>query len=144
MQQQLGKKYLKSSSSPTPQSPSPAGPSSDFYSGPNLAEVIDPSKFTFNQIADTTRYFLNKFATNEAFSSRFWAHLSLILLLALTLSIGSMQISWGRITALRPLQQTPANQVAPPVNQETGAPLALPGQLKDFLDDVLVSAAVPH
>jgi murein DD-endopeptidase MepM/ murein hydrolase activator NlpD len=144
MQQPLGKKYLKSSSSAAPLDPSPASPVSDFYGAPSLAEVIDPTGFTPGQIAGTIRYYINNFTTNEALLSRTWAHVTLILLIAMALSIGRMQISWGRISALRPLQQTPANPVAPPANEETGTPLTLTGQLNDFLDDVLVSAAVPH
>jgi murein DD-endopeptidase MepM/ murein hydrolase activator NlpD len=144
MQQPLSKKYPESSPSPPPLSPSPAGPGSDYYGTPSLSEVIDPGKLTLNQIADTIRHYLGKFAANEALVSRTWAHLTIILLVALALSVGRMQISWGRITALQPLQQTPANPAAPAIDEETGVPLTLPGKLNDFLDDVLVSAAVPH
>ena len=109
MQQPLGKNYPKSSSPPAPLSPSPANSGPDFYSTPSLTEVIDPSRFSLDQIINIIRYNFSKFAANESLLSRTWAHLSVILLIALALSIGSMQISWGRITALRPLRQTPAN-----------------------------------
>lgn len=99
-------------------------------------------------MVETTSYWLKNFASSDILFSRTLAHLVVILLIALALSIGSMPIQWGRITALRPLQQTtPSGPIAaalPTVSEETGTPLTLPGRLNDFLDDVLVSAAVPH
>jgi murein DD-endopeptidase MepM/ murein hydrolase activator NlpD len=109
-----------------------------------LAGLINPTQFNLYQIAEATQYWLKRFSRNEALQSRISAHFMVILLAALAIGVSSLQIQWGRISALRPLQQTPTNPVAPTVDEETGAPLTLPSQLNDFLDDVLVSAAVPH
>ena len=144
MQQPLSKKYPKPSSPSTPLTPPPVSAAPDYYGAQSLAGLIDPTKFNLNQIAYTTQYWLKKFSSNEALLSRTSAHLIVILLAALAISVSSMQIQWGRITALQPLQQTPVNPIAPAVDEETGTPLTLPSQLNDFLDDVLVSAAVPH
>ncbi len=144
MQQPLSKKYPKPSSPSTPLTPPLVSAAPDYYGAQSLAGLIDPTKFNLNQIAYTTQYWLKKFSSNEALLSRTSAHLIVILLAALAISVSSMQIQWGRITALRPLQQTPVNPIAPAVDEETGTPLTLPSQLNDFLDDVLVSAAVPH
>lgn len=144
MQQPLSKKYPKPSSPSAPLTPPPVSAAPDYYGAQSLAGLIDPTKFNLNQIAYTTQYWLKKFSSNEALLSRTSAHLIVILLAALAISVSSMQIQWGRITALRPLQQTPVNPIAPAVDEETGTPLTLPSQLNDFLDDVLVSAAVPH
>lgn len=112
----------------------------------SLAGLISPNQFSLTYLTNTLRDQLSNFGGNEALFSRMSAHLTLLLLVALALAVASMQIQWGRISALRPL--TPQTDVsapaAPTVDEETGAPLTLPTQLNDFLDDVLVSAAVPH
>ena len=144
MQQPLSKKYPKPNSPSAPLTPPPVSAAPDYYGAQSLAGLIDPIKFNLNEIAYTIQYWLKKFSSNEALLSRTTAHLIVILLAALAISVSSMQIQWGRITALRPLQQTPVNPIAPTVDEETGTPLTLPSQLNDFLDDVLVSAAVPH
>ncbi|MCL4299643.1 MAG: M23 family metallopeptidase [Anaerolineae bacterium] len=143
MQQPLSKKYPKSSSPTTP--PAQAVPDASGVS--SLAGLVNPPQFNLIRMVEITSYWLKNSASSEALFSRTSAHLIVILLVALTLAVGSMQIQLGRISALRPLQQTaPIDPItaAPSVDEETGAPLTLPSQLNDFLDDVLVSAAVPH
>ncbi|GIK42972.1 MAG: hypothetical protein BroJett011_68050 [Chloroflexota bacterium] len=143
MQQPLSKKYPKSSPPATP--PAQAVPDASGVS--SLAGLVNPPQFNLMRMVEITSYWLKNSASSEALFSRTSAHLIVILLVALTLGVGSMQIQLGRISALRPFQQTaPSDPVAaaPSVDEETGAPLTLPSQLNDFLDDVLVSAAVPH
>lgn len=147
MQQPLSKKYPKGSSPTPPLSAPPANPVPDASGTSSLAGLISPNQFSLTHLTNTLRYQLSNFGGNEALFSRASAHLTLLLLIALALAVASMQIQWGRISALRPL--TPQTDVAaapaaPTVDEETGAPLTLPTQLNDFLDDVLVSAAVPH
>lgn len=143
MQQPLSKKYPKSSPPATP--PAQAVPDASGVS--SLAGLVNPPQFNLMRMVEITSYWLKNSASSEALFGRTSAHLIVILLVALTLGVGSMQIQLGRISALRPFQQTaPSDPVAaaPSVDEETGAPLTLPSQLNDFLDDVLVSAAVPH
>lgn len=143
MQQPLSKKYPKGRSPTPPRSAPPPAPVSDASGASGLIGLISPNQFSLTHLTHTIR----SFGGNEALFSRTSAHLTLLLLLGLALTVGSMQIQWGRISALRPLtQQTDiaAAPAAPAVDEETGAPLTLPTQLNDFLDDVLVSAAVPH
>lgn len=147
MQQPLSKKYPKGSSPTPPLNAPPTNPVPDASGTSSLAGLISPNQFSFTHLANTLRDQLSNFGRNEALFSRTSAHLTLLLLVALALTVASMQIQWGRISALRPLtQQTDvaAAPAAPTVDEETGAPLTLPTQLNDFLDDVLVSAAVPH
>ncbi|MBE7550956.1 MAG: M23 family metallopeptidase [Anaerolineales bacterium] len=143
MQQPLSKKYPKSSSRATP----PAQTVPDASGVSSLAGLVNPHPFNLTRMVEITSYWLKNSASSEALFSRTSAHLIVILLVALTLGVGSMQIQLGRISALRPFQQTTLIDpvaAAPSVDEETGAPLTLPSQLNDFLDDVLVSAAVPH
>jgi LysM repeat protein len=146
MQQPLSKKYPKNKPSAAPLNVPPVNSVPDASGASKLAGWINPIQFNLTHTVGTAGYWLKKFTGNEALLSRASAHLIVILLVALALGVGSMQIQLGRITALRPSQQTtPVGPSAPPVSsEETGAPLTLPGQLNDFLDDVLVSAAVPH
>lgn len=143
MQQPLSKKYPKSSTPAVP----PAKTVADISGTSSLAGLVDPFPFNLTHMIETTYNWLKNSTGSEALFSRVSAHLMVLLLIALALGIGSIPIQWGRISALRPLQQTaPIDPIAAPptINEETGAPLTLPGQLNDFLDDVLVSAAVPH
>ncbi len=143
MQQPFSKKYPKGSSPTPPQNDPPPNPVSDVSGTSGLVGLINPNQFSLNHLVNT----IHSLGRNEALFSRTSAHLTLLLLLGLALTVGSMQIQWGRISALRPLtQQTDiaAAPAAPAIDEETGAPLTLPTQLNDFLDDVLVSAAVPH
>jgi murein DD-endopeptidase MepM/ murein hydrolase activator NlpD len=143
MQQPLSKKYPKSSSPTVP--PAQAVPDASGVS--SLVGLVNPPQFNLTYLVEITSYWLKNSASSEAIFSRTSAHLIVILLVVLSLGAGSMPIQLGRISALRPFQQTaPVNPIAaaPSVNEETGAPLTLPSQLNDFLDDVLVSAAVPH
>lgn len=142
MQQPLSKKYPKNPPSAAPVNTPAASPLLDASGASSLAGLINPTQFNLVYFAEITRGWFKNFAGNEALMSRTSAHLTLLLIVALALGVGSLQIQWGRISALRPVSQTaPA---APAVNEETGTPLTLPTQLNDFLDDVLVSAAVPH
>lgn len=81
---------------------------------------------------------------NQPLLRRASAHLIVILLAIGAISLGHIQLSWGGISTLRPLQQAPAQPAAPITNQETGAPLTLPAQISDLQDGILIPIAVPH
>ncbi len=143
MQQPLSKNFLKSGSASTPFISPSTGATQEVPNAPGSAGVV-AFPLSFNQLAYTSRNWLEKLSGNEAVISRTTAHLIVILLAILAISLSNMQLRWGSIPALRPLRQTAAQPEATTVTEETGVPLTLPAQLTDLQGDVLIPAAVPH
>lgn len=98
----------------------------------------------FKRITLITGQRLKTYLGSGATLNRFSTHLMVIILVITAISLRN--VSWLQNRAnnwLRPLKLAPA-QPATPIIVEAGAPPALPDQLDDLQDDVLVREAVPR
>lgn len=143
MQQPLSKKYLKSgSTSPRPVSPSQLAP--EYFGTQGLTNLFSLSRLGLPRWSLLIQQKLMTLTYNQAVLRRTSAHLIVILLAVTAISLSNIQLSWGGIRTLRPLQQAPAQAIPLVPNQETGAPLTLPAQLSDLQNGILFPAAVPR
>lgn len=142
MQQPLGKKYSQSGSASLLSSTTPA--ISTHRETQPLADSISSPNLTFTRLANQAQTGLRQLVRNDALFSRSSAHVMVILLAILAISLGNFQLTWGSIRALRPSQQAPAAPAAINGHEETADPLTLPIQLTDLQNDILIPAAVPR
>ncbi|MCQ3972060.1 MAG: hypothetical protein DPW09_01295 [Anaerolineae bacterium] len=109
---------------------------------PAPIEAVQPGLLglKFRQMAQAQ---FKKFTKNEGLSRRVSAHLIIILLVALAISLRNISWTQPNIGALRPPQSAPVELVAPAVI-DLERSLALPSQLSNFQKDLIIPAAVPH
>lgn len=97
----------------------------------------------FRQIVQATPAQFKKFTENESLHSRVSAHLTIIVLVALAISLRNLPWAHDKIGPLRPLEP-PQTQVSAPEVPAVGAPLLQPAQLNNFQEGIIFPAAVPH
>ena len=107
------------------------------------ADLRPPLGAKLRQISQVALVQLRKFSENEALNSRVLTHLVVIILVVLALSLRNFSWAQQNIGALRP-QPSALAEPAAPVVIDLGRSLALPAQLSNFQEDVIVPAAVPH
>lgn len=95
-------------------------------------------------LAAVLRIQLRTFGDKEELMGRLSAHLTVVLLAILAITLSTVQWSWGSIGTIRPLKQIKVEPAASQVNGEEGVPLTLPATLGSAPDDVFTRAAVPR
>lgn len=98
----------------------------------------------FRQMVQATPAQFKKFTENEVLGSRVSAHLIVILLVALTISLRNFSWSQYKIGALRPVEPALTEPGTPAVIEMDAPPLLQPAQLNNFQEGVIFPAAVPH
>jgi murein DD-endopeptidase MepM/ murein hydrolase activator NlpD len=91
----------------------------------------------------TARQSLIKVAGDDEQASRSLAHMTMIFVAILAIGVGSLELSWGTISAVHPLKNTTATTETISAEEEFTS-LTLPTQLTDSRSDILVRAAVPR
>jgi murein DD-endopeptidase MepM/ murein hydrolase activator NlpD len=91
----------------------------------------------------TARQSLIKVAGDDGQASRSLAHMTMIFVAILAIGVGSLELSWGTISAVHPLKYTTATTETISAEEEFTS-LTLPTQLTDSRSDILVRAAVPR
>lgn len=98
----------------------------------------------FRQMVQATPAQFKKFTENESLRSRVSAHLIVILLVALTISLRNFSWSQYKIGALHPVEPALTEPGAPAVIKVDAPPLIQPAQLNNLQEGIIFPAAVPH
>lgn len=98
----------------------------------------------WKQSYHTVKRVLTEFKTNPKLASRTVTHLTLVVVAVLAISLSNLQLAWGTISSVRPLQYNPAAPAASGAVTAPDTPLELPTELDNAQDNVLVRAAVPR
>ena len=91
----------------------------------------------------TARHSLEKWAGDGEQTNRNLAHLTMVLVAILAIGVSSLELSWGTISAVRPLKYSVATVETASMEEDLTA-LTLPAELVDTQNDILVRAAVPR
>jgi murein DD-endopeptidase MepM/ murein hydrolase activator NlpD len=96
------------------------------------------------KIVQITRHWPKKLSGDTALTGRALAHLTMIVVAIMVIVLSNLELSWGTISAIRPLKRATAKPIVEAVTEESGAPLTLPDELNDTRNGVLVRGAVPR
>jgi murein DD-endopeptidase MepM/ murein hydrolase activator NlpD len=122
---------------------SPAKQEDDGPSHVGSLSLVTSSGLTFfGQKTQVVSLQLGKLTGNPALMSRTLAHTMMLVVALLVIVLSRLDLSWGRIKAIRPLLLTPV-EAPQTITEEQSLPFTLPGELINTQDGVLVRAAVP-
>ena len=110
----------------------------------NLNITSSTNLNTIRQITLTTKTWQQKFAADEKLRNRVLAHAMVLVVAVMAIGLSRLELSWGTISAVRPLKQDITELPIPDNFQDAGRPLTLPSQLSFSQDNVLFREAVPH
>ena len=99
---------------------------------------------TIQQISLTTKTWQYKFVHDDKLRNRVLAHAIMLLVAVMAVGLSRLELSWGTISAVRPLKQDISEVPTADNTQNPERPLTLPSQLNFLQNDVLFRAAVPR
>jgi murein DD-endopeptidase MepM/ murein hydrolase activator NlpD len=92
----------------------------------------------------TTKHWWRELRQDQAVINRTMAHLIMLVVATLAISLSNLDLAWGTISAVRPLKYKPVEPATTPIIEQVENLLPLPTKLSDNQADVLVRAAVPR
>ena len=99
---------------------------------------------SFRQITQNADFLWQKLTGESGLSSRTLAHITMIVVVILAVGVRNLDLSWGTISAVRPLKYVSAAPIEPNVIDEESTSLTLPTELINSQDDILVRGVVPR
>ncbi|MBN1220642.1 MAG: peptidoglycan DD-metalloendopeptidase family protein [Anaerolineae bacterium] len=113
---------------------------------PSGADSLDTPPSFSSEYREMGLAWLKKTFDDDALLRRISTHGVVILLVVLTIGLSNLNLSWGKIKAIRPLKQPESQSAATSVTVEAkgGEALTVPIEIGNVQDEALVRAAVPH
>ena len=124
----------------------------DGGSGNNKSSVTDVANLnitsstnlnTIQQLSLTTKTWHQRIASDERLRNRILAHAIMLIVAVMAIGLSRLELSWGTISAVRPLKQDITELPTPDV-EDAGQPLTLSSQLNFSQNNILFRAAVPN